>query len=71
MTPYHKRKLIKRIHEHRQSDPSLAHVLLHSVTGMYWHTPFPVRAVRLAPFDTEFPELVKRCLKNCSQTGKE
>jgi hypothetical protein len=69
MTPYRKRELIKRIQKHRESDPDRAHVLLHSLVGIYEHTPFPVRVVHLEPFNVEFPELVKNCLKGCSQSG--
>ena len=49
----------------KSGDKSRAHVLLHSLAGIYQHTPYPIRERRLTAFAELWPELVKECLDTC------
>ena len=64
-------QMMATIDLNRKSDPSYAHVLLHSLAGISNHTPHDVREVRLAGWSKSWPELVAACLFTCSQTKGE
>jgi hypothetical protein len=54
-----------------KQDRGYAHVLLHTVAHIYFHTPWPKRKEALEPWRERWPQLVKDCLKQCSQTGRK